>query len=72
MIDVSNFLIVKQNDFEILISKLNCTLTVNDKEYLIAYLFTNFFAYFLIVFTLVVSMKIYKTLRRRVFNEKLI
>lgn len=72
MIDISKFLIISQDDFETILTGLNCSLTISDKEYFIAYLFTNFFAYFLIIFVIVISLKIYKSLRRRVFNAKLI
>lgn len=72
MIDITKFLIINQNQFEIIISYLRCDLTTADKEYMIAYLFTNFFAYFLIIFTLVVSLKIYRKLRRNTYNARLI
>lgn len=72
MIDITKFLIIKQNDFEIILTSLNCDLSINDKEYMITYLFTNFFAYFLIIFVIVASLKIYRSLRRSVLNAKLI
>lgn len=72
MIDITKFLIINQNQFEIIISYLKCDLTITDKEYMIAYLFTNFFAYFLIIFTLVVSLKIYRKVKRNTYNARLI
>lgn len=72
MIDITKFLIINQNQFEIIISYLRCDLTTADKEYMIAYLFTNFFAYFLIIFTLVVSLKIYRKVKRNTYNARLI
>lgn len=72
MIDLTKFFIISQNQFETIISFLKCNLTVADKEYIIAYLFANFFAYFLIIMTLVISFKIYRKLRKRVYNARLI
>lgn len=72
MIDITKFFIINQNQFDIIISFLKCNLTVSDKEYIIAYLFANFFAYFLIIMTLVISIKIYKNLRRKVYNARII
>lgn len=72
MIDITKFFIINQNQFETIISFLNCDLTVADKEYTIAYFFANFFAYFLIIMTLVISLKIYRNLKRKVYNARLI
>ncbi len=72
MIDITKFLIISQSQFDSLIQFLNCDLTVNDKEYMITYLFANFFAYFLILMTISICLKIYRRLRRKVYNEQLI
>lgn len=49
LFDLSLFLIISIEDFNILINNLGCNLTINDSCYMITYLFTNFMAYFLIV-----------------------
>lgn len=72
MIDITKFFIINQNQFDIILSFLNCELLVTDKEYTITYLFANMFAYFLIIFTLVISLKIYRKLRRNTYNARLI
>lgn len=72
MIDITKFFIVSQNQFDMILSFLNCELLVTDKEYTITYLFANMFAYFLIIFTLVISLKIYRKLRRNTYNARLI
>lgn len=72
MIDITKFFIINQEQFNSIITFLNCDLNPIDKEYLISYLFTNFLGYFLIIMTLVISMRIYKNLKRKVYNAKLI
>lgn len=72
MIDITKFFIIKQDLFNSIIAYLNCNLLVTDKEYTITFLFANFLAYFLIIFTLIVSIKMYKSLYRYIFSEKFI
>lgn len=72
MIDITKFFIINQNQFDMILSFLNCELIVTDKEYTITYLFANMFAYFLIIFTLIISLKIYRKLRRNTYNARLI
>lgn len=72
MIDITKFLIISQEQFNQIIIYLKSSLLPDDKEYTIAYLFTNFFAYFLIIMTIVISLKIYRTLKRKVYNARLI
>lgn len=72
MIDITKFFIINQNQFDMILSFLNCELLVTDKEYTITYLFANMFAYFLIIFTLIISLKIYRKLRRNTYNARLI
>lgn len=72
LIDLTKFLIIKQEQFDNLISYLSCDLNITDKEYLITYLFANFFAYFLIIMTIIICMKIYRKLRRNTYNAKFI
>jgi len=72
LIDITKFLIIKPEQFQEIIAFLNCDLIPSDNEYMISYLFTNFFAYFLIIMVLVISMKIYKKLKRNTYNAKLI
>lgn len=50
LFDLSLFLIISIEDFNSLITKLGCNLTINDSCYMVTYLFANFMAYFLIVF----------------------
>jgi len=72
MIDITKFFIINQSQFNSIITFLNCDLDPVDKEYLISYLFANFLGYFLIIMTLVIAMKMHKTLKRKVYNAKLI
>ena len=72
MIDITKFFIISQEQFNSIIAFLNCDLVPADKVYTISYLFTNFLGYFLIIMTIVISLKIYRTLRRKVYNAKLI
>lgn len=72
MIDITKFLIISQEQFNQIVVYLKASLISTDKEYIIAYLFTNFFAYFLIIMTIVISLKIYRKLKRKVYNAKLI
>lgn len=72
MIDITKFFIINQEQFNAIITFLNCDLSPIDNEYLMSYLFANFLGYFLIIMTLVISMRIYKKLRRKVYNAKLI
>ena len=72
MIDITKFFIISQEQFNVIIDYLKSNLVASDKEYTIAYLFTNFFAYFLIIMTIVISLKIYRTLKRKVYNARLI
>lgn len=72
MIDITKFFIISQDQFNNIVIFLKSSLISTDKEYIIAYLFTNFFAYFMIIMTLVISFKIYRNLRRKVYNARLI
>lgn len=49
IINISNFFIITPVQFNTLVEQLNCNLTVNNSEYLITYLFANFFAYMMIL-----------------------
>lgn len=72
MVDITKFFIIDQEQFNNIIIFLNCDLVPTDKEYLISYLFANFLGYFLILMTVIIAMKIYRKLRRKVYNEKFI
>lgn len=72
MIDITKFFIINQQQFNSIITFLNCDLVSTDKQYVITYLFANFLGYFLIIMTLIISMKMYRTLRRKVYNARLI
>ena len=72
MIDITKFFIIDQQQFNSIITFLNCDLISTDKEYVITYLFANFLGYFLIIMTLIISLKMYRTLRRKVYNARLI
>lgn len=59
MVNIEKYLIISQEQFNILCESLNCTLIPTDKEYLLAYLFTNFLAYFVIIISIYIIMTIY-------------
>lgn len=52
MIDITKFMIISQTNFDAIINTFNCNLSVTDSNYLITYLFTNFMAYFFILFVI--------------------
>ena len=52
MVDITKFFIIKQDQFDSIIDYLNCTLSVNDPEYINAYILANIMGYICIIFTL--------------------
>lgn len=67
MIDITKFMIISQTDFETIINTFNCNLTVNDSNYLITYLFTNFLAYFFILFVIWLALYLSRLVFKRWF-----
>ncbi len=48
-INIQDFLLISQSQFNTLINNLNLDLVSSSDMYLLTYLFANFFAYFLII-----------------------
>lgn len=67
MIDITKFMIISQSNFEEIIDIFNCNLSVNDSNYLITYLFTNFIAYFFILFVIWLSLYLSNLVFKRWF-----
>lgn len=67
MIDITKFMIISQSNFEEIIDIFNCNLSVNDSNYLITYLFTNFIAYFFILFIIWLSLYLSNLVFKRWF-----
>ena len=67
MIDITKFMIISQSNFEEIIDIFNCNLSVNDSNYLITYLFTNFIAYFFILFVIWLALYLSNLVFKRWF-----
>ena len=59
LIDITKFLIISQNQFDVIINSLNCNLTIADPCYLVSYLFVNFMAYVIIYLVIKIVMFCY-------------
>lgn len=67
MIDITKFMIISQSNFEEIIDIFNCNLSVNDSNYLITYLFTNFITYFFILFVIWLALYLSNLVFKRWF-----
>lgn len=59
MVNIEKYLIISQEQFDMLSTSLGCTLIPTDNEYLLTYLFINFLAYFVIIISIYIIMTIY-------------
>ena len=67
MIDITKFMIISQTNFDSIINTFNCNLSVTDSNYLITYLFTNFIAYFFILFVIWLALYLSNLVFKRWF-----
>lgn len=67
MIDITKFMIISQTNFDSIINTFNCNLSINDSNYLITYLFTNFIAYFFILFVIWLALYLSNLVFKRWF-----
>lgn len=65
MIDITKCLLINQDQFNDIVIKLNCNLTINDSSYLATYLFVNLMAYIIIYLIIRIVLTLYFEIRSK-------